>query len=100
MKLFAGEMLVKPGESGSWMSVEGVDFGTQGASSVSVTSRSKAGIGICVYAGSDKVAEFKTSASDGFVDETFDLTSKVTGKTDIRFVFDGSEGDIRSWKFN
>ncbi len=100
MKLFAGEMLVKPEESGSWMSIEGADFGTSGASSVSVTSRSKAGIGICVYAGSDKVAEFKTSASDAFADETFDLTLKVTGKSDIRFVFDGSEGEIRSWKFN
>ena len=61
---------------------------------------SKAGIGICIYAGDEKVAEFKTAASEGFTEETFDLSSKVTGKSDIRFVFDGSEGEIRSWKFN
>ena len=100
MKLFAGEMLVCPEEKGSWMMVEGADFGTQGASSVTVTARSKAGMGICVYAGDDKVAEFKTAASDDFAEAVFDLSNKVTGKKDIRFVFDGSEGEIRSWKFN
>lgn len=100
MKLFAGQMLVIPEEKGSWMKVEGADFGDRGASSVSVTYRSEAGMGISVYAGSDKVAEFKTAASEDFKIETFDLTSGVTGKTDIRFVFDGSEGELKSWIFN
>ena len=57
-------------------------------------------MGISVYAGSDKVAEFKTAASEDFKIETFDLTSGITGKTDIRFVFDGSEGELKSWIFN
>ena len=99
-KLFAGEMLVSPEENGSWMSIEGVDFGTQGASSVTVTARSENGMGICVFAGSEKVAEFKTAASAEFAEATFDLSSKVTGKHDIRFVFDGAKGEVRCWKFN
>ena len=99
MKLFAGEMLVSPEEKGSWMSVEGADFGAQGASSVTVTARSENGIVISVYADSEIIAEIKVGASKDFAETTADLSSKVSGKHDIRFVFDG-EGEIRSWKFN
>lgn len=102
-----GTMAVTDIDPGDWILVEGVDFGSAGASSftVSVRAAAKHGGGIIVYADSfdsSSVGYLDVAAcpeSDSWQTETAQLKNRLTGKHDLLFVFSGSGFDWRNWNF-
>lgn len=101
----SGNMAVCGMETGSWIALKNVDFGTEGATEFAALlcgGEEKGMIEICLDAVDGEVAGTLTvPAGDGetYVKQTCKLTKTVTGVHDVYFVFTGSGYVWDNWKF-
>jgi arabinoxylan arabinofuranohydrolase len=101
-----GVMAVTGIDSGDWIFVEGVDFGSTGAASFTASIKNKlqcsGGILICADSFDNPVGYLDVTecpVQDSWQQKTTQFKSRLTGKHDLLFVFSGSDFDWRDWKF-
>ena len=117
-KFGSGDMIVTDILPGSWVSVSGVEFGSDGATGIRVTVCSQekrvigedAGILICLDDPASKpfanVAlrgdgnRFETEEGSLLESGTMEFETPLTGKHDVYFVFEGDGFEFYSWRFN
>ncbi len=108
-KYGSGDMILSGITDGSWVSVSGVDFGTNGAKSVSfevcagASGSSKEPVGaikICLDSPSSEAVGYALieEVSKELSTVTAELTAEVSGEHTIYFVFAGDGFDVYSWK--
>lgn len=101
-----GNMVVTGIDTGDWMCVKGVDFGTDGASKFELSAKltDEAGaIKLCIdqlHGQAIGYVDVPLKDSEEYVTLTADLLSKVTGTHDLYFVFQGSGYSLDTWKFS
>lgn len=117
----SGNMALGDIQSGDFIKVQGVDFGTEPPASMSITVRNKKGeqargaVRICVDGPEGEVlgylpveemlakaaGEAQTDASNGgeFVECSARLSGKAEGIHDLYFVFAGENYEIETWQF-
>ena len=102
-KYGSGEMILTGIEDGAWTSLSGVDFGNEGATSVSakLLGNGQGKIKICL----DLPSGTELGVIDVDVDTkklqtiTADFEEPITGKHDVYFVFEGEGYQVYSWGF-
>lgn len=105
----SGNMALGDIESGDFIKVQGVDFGTGSAASVTMTVRNKkdeqakGAVKICLdspegtvlgYLSMDDIAE-----GEDFTERSVSLSKKAEGVHDLYFVFAGEHYQIETWQF-
>lgn len=105
----SGNMALSDIESGAFIKVQGVDFGTGAAASVTMTVRNKkdeqakGAVKICLdspegtvlgYLSMDDIAE-----GEDFTERSVTLSEKAEGVHDLYFVFAGEHYQIETWQF-
>lgn len=105
----SGNMALGEIESGDFIKVQGVDFGTGSAASVTMTVRNKkdeqakGAVKICLdspegtvlgYLSMDDIAE-----GEDFTERSVSLSEKAEGVHDLYFVFAGEHYQIETWQF-
>ncbi len=102
-KYGSGEMILTGIQDGAWTSLSGVDFGNNGASSISVgvLGSGQGKIKVCL----DLPSGEEVGVVDVDVDSKEPVTmsaefdESITGKHDIYFVFEGEGYQVYSWEF-
>lgn len=100
----SGDMIVTDIETGSWIGVYGADFGAQGAKAIEVAVRGtgKGNIYVCIDSLDGEVVatvEVAPTDADKLSISKAELTAAVTGKHDVYFVFEGTDFEVKNWKF-
>lgn len=105
----SGNMALGDIESGDFIKVQGVDFSTGSAASVTMTVRNKQGeqaagaVKICLdspegtvlgYLSMDDIAE-----GENFIERSAALSEQAEGIHDLYFVFAGENYQIETWQF-
>ena len=105
----SGNMALGDIENGAFIKVQGVDFGTGSAASVTMAVRNKkdeqakGAVKICLdspegtvlgYLSMDDIAE-----GEDFTERSVALSEKVEGVHDLYFVFAGEHYQIETWQF-
>ncbi|UDF12168.1 cell wall-binding repeat-containing protein [Antiquaquibacter oligotrophicus] len=100
-------LIVKDIDNGDWTALSAVDFGTEGAASVTVKVKPlQAGGQIQVRAGSNTGTVLATLPVSGTTGEWTELTASLTGAVgvhDVYFTYSGPAGDLfelDTWEFS
>lgn len=104
-KYGSGEMIVTDITTGSWIGIYGAEFGEHGADSIDVEVRGDGNgtMYVCLDApDGEVVAEVKLNpqSKEALSSDHASVMSTITGKHDVYFVFEGSDFEVKSWKFN
>ena len=102
----SGNMAVNEIDTGDWIALKGVDFGTEGANKFTVSvNLPKESIG-AIQIRKDQLfgevigyVELTTDNKDEYVEITEQLLATVTGEHDLYFVFYGTEYSLDYWYF-
>lgn len=101
----SGNMSVTEIDTGDWIAVKGVDFGSEGATKFSIDTKLAKEAGVIqirldnLYGEVVGYVSVPSGESDSFVKLTTDLLSTVTGKHDLFFLFYGTGYELDSWEF-
>ena len=100
----SGDMILTGIKDGSWTSIEGVNFGSEGAKSIEVKylGTGEGTINICLdLPSAEPVCRIPVSAAGKeLTTVTAEFENPVTEKHTVYFVFEGSNYSVHSWKFN
>ena len=105
VKYGSGDMILADMLPGSWISVSGVDFGSEGASEIEVKALSQGAgaIKICLDTPAAEAVGYvdvSGADSDELTVVTASLEEKITGEHTLYMVFSGDQFRLYSWKFN
>lgn len=102
----SGNMAVNEIDTGDWIAVKGVDFGTAGAKRFSIDTKlgeTKGAIQIRLdnlYGEVIGYVPIPTGDTQEFITLSTDLLTTVTGEHDLFFLFYGSGYELDSWQFS
>lgn len=102
----SGNMTLCEINSGDWLALYGVDFGTEGATKFTAAVKAPTGCKGAIQIRLDSVngeiagyLDVGTGADGMYHEITVDLLKKVTGTHDLVFVFSGEEYKVDYWQF-
>lgn len=102
----SGHMIVSEIDTGDWIALKGVEFGTEGATKITTTVKlPKESTGVVqirldnLFGDVVGYVELPVGTNDDFVEITEELVSSITGKRDLYFVFSGNGYEVDAWKF-
>ena len=101
----AGEMILTDINTGDFLKVQGVDFGSKAPKKWIATIKAEGNTDNCAIEicadklGADVIGYLKVDASGDFAEMTAEIEKELTGVHDIYLIFAGEGYEMKSWRF-